>query len=52
MIKSGRRFPVNERVSGVLEGTYDVFFRPILQAQFPEFLGTAIRYYRHRNFGA
>jgi Domain of unknown function (DUF4262) len=52
MIKSGRRFPINEPVSGVLARNFQVVFKSIRKECFSEYLGTAIRYYGHQDFEA
>jgi hypothetical protein len=52
MIKSGKQFPINERVSDVLAGDFDVMFKPIRKDCFGEYLGTAARHYGHKDFGA
>jgi hypothetical protein len=52
MIKSGTQFPVNERVSDVLSRDFDVMFKPIRKEFFGEYLGTAVRHYGHKEFGA
>jgi hypothetical protein len=52
MIKSGTRFPVDQPVPDVLARNFHVVFKPIRKDCFAEYLGTAIRYYGHRNFEA
>jgi hypothetical protein len=52
MIKAGTKFPVNERVSDVLSRDFDVMFKPIRKEFFSEYLGTAVRHYGHKEFGA
>jgi hypothetical protein len=52
MIKSGTQFPVNERVAEVLARDFDVMFKPIRNECFGEYLGTAVRHYGHKEFGA
>jgi hypothetical protein len=52
LIKGGKRLPVNERIPDILTNDYDVFLRPILKNYFPEYLGTAERYYGRREFPA
>jgi hypothetical protein len=52
MIKGGTCFPTNEPVSDVVAGDIKVIFKPIRKDRFGEYLGTAIRYYGHRNFDA
>ena len=52
MIKSGAQFPINERVPNVLAREFDVMFKPIRKEHFGEYLGTAVRHYGHREFGA
>ena len=52
MIKSGRQFPINKRVSDVLARDFDVMFKPIRKERFGEYLGTAVRHYGHEEFGA
>lgn len=52
MIRSGTRFPTNEPVGNVLARDFKVMFRRVHPQHFGEYLGTAIRHYGHRNFGA
>jgi hypothetical protein len=52
MIKSGTQFPTNERVSDVLARDFDVVFKPVRKECFGEYLGTAVRHYGHKEFGA
>lgn len=52
MIKSGTQLPINERVPDVLSRDFDVMFKPIRKEHFGEYLGTAIRQYGHKEFGA
>ena len=52
MIKSGTQFPINERVSDVLAREFDVMFKPIRKECFGQYLGTAVRHYGHKDFGA
>jgi hypothetical protein len=52
MIRAGTHFPIDERVADVLARDFDVTFRPIRKEHFGEYLGTAVRYYGHDEFGA
>jgi hypothetical protein len=52
MIQAGTRFPTNERVGDVLARDFNVMFKPVRSEHFGEYLGTAIRYYGHRDFHA
>jgi len=52
LIKKGARFVPNEPNPDVLTGDYRVIFRPVRKECFPEYLGTALRYYGKRPFEA
>jgi hypothetical protein len=52
LIKKGARFVPNDPNPDVLTGDYRVIFRPVRKECFPEYLGTALRYYGKRPFEA
>ena len=52
LLKSGRGIQPNVEDPDVLAGGYKVVFRPVRQDCLGQYLGTALRYYQARPFGA
>jgi len=52
LLKGGHTIHPNTEDANVLAGDYKVVFRPVRRDCFGEYLGTAIRYYQDKPFGA
>jgi hypothetical protein len=52
MLQDGHTIRNSVENPNVLKGSYNVVFRPVRSTCFGEYLGTALRYYQDRPFGA
>ena len=52
LVKKGASFIPNVLNDDVLDGNYQVIFKPVRKECFPEYLGTACRFYAGRPFEA
>jgi hypothetical protein len=46
-IKSGIKFEPNVKLKNVINGNFEVLFKPIIHSAYNEYLGTAVNYYGH-----